>query len=102
MPDSLIQRCPDCGTENQLPDAALQYGAWRCFRCDAVHVLPGHSLAEQPSEQPVPDAFEPLQTGPSFTPSVHNTPEALRQAQAEGAKIGCLLALFGWLFPAGS
>jgi hypothetical protein len=94
----MIQRCPDCGTENQLPDAALQYGAWRCFSCDAVHVLPGRSLPDAPSEMPIPDAFEPLQTGPSFTPSAHNTPEALERAKAEGAKIGCLVGLFSWLF----
>ena len=102
MIEAMIQRCPDCGVENQLPDDAVSYGAWRCFSCDAVHVLPGHTMSGTPSEQPVPDAFEPVQRGPSFTPSEHNTPEAMERAQREGAKIGCLVALFSWLWPTGS
>ncbi|MCC7494003.1 MAG: hypothetical protein IT204_16720 [Fimbriimonadaceae bacterium] len=86
--------CAHCGVTNELPAAALSYGQFRCHACGQVSPVP--AALRRPVDQSV-TATEPVQGMPSFVPSEHNTPEAMRRAEAEASRISCAVALTGWL-----
>lgn len=95
-----IVECTACGAANALPDEARAVGRFECHACGAVQPvppeLPERLERRRPVEQPLTHE-ETVQTGPSYTPSAHNTSEALRRAEQEAGRFGCLVGLVAWL-----
>lgn len=82
--------CGACGAENEPTDEALVRGLYRCHACGATNQVPAEW--RRPAETPVTHD-EPVQREPSFTPSAHNTPEAMQRAEREASRLGCLVAV---------
>lgn len=90
MEESLVA-CRQCGAANELPPEALAAGRYRCHACGQVSPIALPTLPE-PAERPLTHD-EPVQTDASFTPSRYNTPDAMRQAEVEATRFGCLVGL---------
>lgn len=88
------ETCGECGAENDLPAEAVRLGQFRCHACGRVNALTPAGPVERPKTQE-----EPVQVEPSYLPSAHNTPEAMRRAEEEASRFGCLVALLGLLSP---
>lgn len=88
MDQPAVVDCSECGARNELPEEALTVGRYRCHGCGAVNPVPDYLRLRQET----PGLHEePVQTITNYAPSAYNTPEALRQAEIEAAKFGCLL-----------